>query len=99
MGVLLAGIAFELPRPIDPIGETRTFAAMETKALTAYRTAWAESEREQKLDEAQLADRIERYSRTGKLNIVSWQALKGLPRAAQAPISFLVKYTDVRQQG
>ena len=99
MGLLLAGAAVKLPRPVDFTAEMRSFAAVESKALATYRAALDQA-RSKKLSDDGVADVIQ------KDVLPDWEvehrklaSLKGLPPAAQGLLSALLNYMDVRQQG
>ena len=59
-GILMTATATRLPRPVDFMAEIRAFAAVESKTLAAYRVAM-EQLRSKKLNEYEVADRIEAF--------------------------------------
>jgi rhomboid protease GluP len=98
-GVLAAGAAAKLPRPVDFVAEMNSLAAVETKTLTAYR-AIAEQAHSGKLDDVQMADLIQ------KNVLPDWEAeqrrlaaIKGLPPQLQGIETKVLQYMDVRRQG
>jgi hypothetical protein len=98
-GVLMAGVAAKLPRPVDFMAEFKSFGAVEIKTLAAYR-ADLDQARNRKLTDEQVADLIE------KNVLPDWAserrrlaALKGLPTQAQGIMSSVLKYMDAREQG
>ena len=98
-GILMAGVAAKLPRPVDFMAEFKSFGAVEIKTLAAYR-ADLDQARNRKLTDEQVADLIE------KNVLPDWAserrrlaALKGLPTQAQGIMSSVLKYMDGREQG
>jgi membrane associated rhomboid family serine protease len=98
-GAVCLGAAYRLPHPVDIMGELRTFATVEAKALAVYQTVMSQA-RQKTLGDAQIADRIE------KEVIPPWAAehsrlaaLKGLPERQQKLMSLVLQYMKARQQG
>lgn len=97
--ILTFCVAISLPRPVDFMAEIKSFGAVESKTLAAYRGA-VEQARSKKLNNAKLADLIE------KDVLPDWEAehrrlaaLKGLPPAMRNVVSRLLPYMEARQQG
>ena len=97
--MVLAGASTLLPRPLDLLGELKTFSAAETKAMAAYGAAVKDA-RGRKSFDGQFADRME------KEVIPPWVAerrrlarFKSLPDRQQKVISLLLQYMEAREQG